>query len=164
MNWITFTKRIIAIVLLIFILGAYFLAPAFQTSSGDGSITPFKDPSSPSQDWKKCNQFWTTMKSEGQANYELYTMIGSPTVLRNIEQPEKTLYVALGVEKEYKAAEVESLKDFYHRGGKIIIADDHTLANTFSQEFEVNYYGKTLWDVDYIHNVSFPKVHAFLDY
>jgi hypothetical protein len=164
MNWITFTKRFIAIVLLIFILGAYFLAPAFQTSTGDGSITPFKDPATPSKDWKKCSVFWNMMQKEGQANYQTYTMVGSPTVLRNIDQPEKTLYIALGVEKEYNAAEIESLKDFYNRGGKIIIADDHAGANSFSQEFEVNYYGQTFWDSTFDHNVSFPKVHAFLDF
>jgi len=164
MNWITFTKRIIAIVLLIFILGAYFLAPAFQTSTGDGSITPFKDPSAQSKDWKKCDIFWNMMQKEGQSNYQMYTMVGSPTVLRNIDQPSKTLYIALGVEKEYNAAEIESLKDFYNRGGKIIIADDHTQSNSFSQEYEVNYYGQTFWDSAFDHNVSFPKVHAFLDF
>ena len=164
MNWITFTKRIIAIVLLIFILGAYFLAPAFQTSNGDGSITPFRDPATPSKNWKKCSTFWNMMQKEGQANYQTYTMVGSPTVLRNIDQPEKTLYIALGVEKEYNAAEIESLKAFYEAGGKIIIADDHSGANSFSQEFEVNYYGQTFWDSTFDHNVSFPKVHAFLDF
>jgi hypothetical protein len=164
MNWITFTKRIIAIVLLIFILGAYFLAPAFQTSTGDGSITPFKDPATPSKDWKKCSVFWNMMQKEGQADYKTYTMVGSPTVLRNIDQPEKTLYIALGVEKEYNAAEIESLKDFYNRGGKIIVADDHSQANSFSQEFDINYYGQTFWDSDFDHNVSFPRVHAFIDF
>jgi hypothetical protein len=164
MNWITFTKRIIAIVLLIFILGAYFLAPAFQTSTGDGSITPFKDPATPSKDWKKCSVFWNMMQKEGQADYKTYTMVGSPTVLRNIDQPEKTLYIALGVEKEYNAAEIESLKDFYNRGGKIIIADDHAQVNSFSQEFDINYYGQTFWDSDFDHNVSFPRVHAFIDF
>jgi hypothetical protein len=164
MNWITFTKRIIAIVLLVFILGAYFLAPTFQSNSGDGSITPFTDPNDVGKNWKKCSTFWDMMSKEGQNNYELYTLIGSPTILRNIEQPEKTVYLAIGVEKEYNAAEIESLKDFYNRGGKIVIADDHTLANSFSQEYEINYYGQTFWDVDYVYNVSFPRVHAFLDY
>ena len=164
MNWITFTKRLIAIVLLIFILGAYFLAPAFQTSTGDGSITPFKDSATPSKDWKKCSTFWNMMQKEGQADYKTYTMVGSPTVLRNIDQPEKTLYIALGIEKEYNAAEIESLKDFYNRGGKIIIADDHAQANSFSQEYEVNYYGQTFWDSTFDHNYSFPIVHAFLDF
>ena len=164
MNWITFTKRIIAIVLLVFILGAYFLVPVFQSSSGDGSITPFTDSSDPSKNWKKCSTFWDMMSKEGQNNYELYTLIGSPTILRNIEQPEKTVYLAIGVEKEYNTAEIESLKDFYNRGGKVVIADDHTLANSFSQEYDINYYGQTFWDVDYVYNVSFPRVHAFLDY
>ena len=164
MNWITFTKRIIAIILLVFILGAYFLAPVFQANSGDGDITPFKDPSDASKDWKKCSTFWDKMDKEGAANYELYTLIGSPTILRNIEQPEKTVYLAIGVQKEYKAAEIESLKDFFNRGGKIVIADEHTKANSFSQEFEVNYYGQTFWDVDYVYNVSFPRVHSFLDF
>jgi hypothetical protein len=160
MNWITFTKRIIAIVLLIFILGAYFLAPAFQTSTGDGSITPFKDPQAQNKDWKKCSSFWGMLSSEGKEKYDMYTMIGSPTMLRNVDQPEKTLYIAMGVEKEYKQAEVESLKDFYNRGGKIIVADNHDLANSFSQDFEVNYYGQTFWDANYTYNVSFSMVRA----
>jgi len=164
MDLITFAKRFIAIFLLFFILVAYMVAPAFQPDAGDGSITPFKDPDNSSADWKRCTQFWKMLEDEGQVDFELYTLVGSPTVLRDIEEPEKTLYIAIGVEKEYKPAEVDILKQFYDDGGKIIIADDHNLANSFSQEFEVNYFGQTFWDIDFEINNSFPRVHAFIDF
>lgn len=162
MDLVTLAKRLIAIILLVFILAAYLIAPAFGSDEGDGSITPFKDPDNSPADWKRCTKLWNLLEDEGEADFEPYTLVGSPTVLRDIEEPEKTLYIALGVEKEFKPSEVEILKDFYKRGGKIVIADDGKNANTFSQEFNVNFFGETFWDVDFDVNTSFPRVHANL--
>jgi hypothetical protein len=104
------------------------------------------------------------LEEEGQVDFELFTMVGSPTFLRGIEEPEKTLYLVLGVEKDFNPSDVEILKDFYEKGGKLIIADDFGYANTFSQEFDVHFYGRTLWDTFYKYNYSYPLIYGQLDF
>jgi hypothetical protein len=164
MEPIVIFKRGIAIVLLLIILIAFMLVPAVSPQGGDGGISPFRDPDNKAADWKKSSDFYKALKAHSDPEFELYSLVGSPSLLRDIENVENTLYIAMGVEKEYRPAEQNILKEFYKAGGKIIIADDYGYANSFSQEFEVNFFGQTMWDTDFEFNNSFPRIKATLNY
>jgi hypothetical protein len=91
-------------------------------------------------------------------SFTVMSLVGSPTLLRDIKDPEKTLYIAIGVERQYRPAEKQIIKDFLKAGGKVIIADDYGFADDLSNEYGVTYYGQTMWDQYYLANKSFPVV------
>ena len=166
METYTLLKRALALFLVVFIIIGYLIVPLLPggNDASNGSISPFSSSGDIGKNYQDCTKFWNMLKDDGQNEYELYTLVGSPTILRNIEQPDKTLYVILGVQKDFRPADIEVLKEFYKNGGKLIIADDFGYGNTFAEQFNVHFFGHGLWDAVYSRNVSFPLVYAHLDF
>jgi len=163
MQLVPIAKRLIAIVLLLFILGFYLLYPALSTSNGDGGISPFKNENNKGSDWKKTTKLWKVLCEGGDdfyqiPKYDCYSIISSPTILANIEKPTKTLYIATSVENNYKASDIDVLKRYYNAGGKLLIADDFGYADTFSREFNVDYFAHQMYDEKFHNNVSLPLI------
>jgi hypothetical protein len=99
--------------------------------------------------------------------YETSSIISSPTILRNIENEEDHLYVALGIEKEYSADEVDAIMDFIWYGGSAIIADDYGYGNSFiktaediDESFNLRFASKPLWDENYATDPRFIKINV----
>lgn len=93
--------------------------------------------------------------------YKVQTLVGSPSVLKGIEHPEKVVYFAPGVSRPYRAEEIATLVDFTKTGGKTVIADDFGFANSLAQKFGIFYFGTDLWDLEegrYDRNISLPLV------
>jgi hypothetical protein len=92
-------------------------------------------------------------------SYSIRTIISSPELLRNCEErgmvPEKTLYVAIGVERMYLDSEASALRSFVDKGGRILFADDFGYANTVAPEFKVSYLDGQLYDEAFEKNPKF---------
>ncbi len=91
-------------------------------------------------------------------------IVSSPTILGNSPSIDhkNTLYLGIGIEREYTQAEIQAIQDFVAQGGHAIIADDHGYANSLASEFNVLYYKGKLMDEDYDKNANFTRVTAHL--
>lgn len=109
-----------------------------------------------SDEWDGTSRFRQELENN---SFSIRTIISSPELLRNSEErglvPEKTLYVAIGVEKMYLDSESDAIRSFVDKGGRILIADDFGYANTLSPEFKVSYLKGQLYDEAFEKNPKF---------
>ncbi|MGQ9583693.1 MAG: DUF4350 domain-containing protein [Thermoplasmatota archaeon] len=149
-------QRIVALLLLLGIVLGYLIVPALvPAGKSDPQLQAF--PGS-TRRWNQCDRLQTVL--EGDRNFEVMGIIGSPTLLRNVKAPQKTLYIAVGVEAQYTPAERETLREFIRLGGRAIVADDFGYADELSNEYGVTFYGQQMYDEKYIENNTFPLVQA----
>jgi hypothetical protein len=81
------------------------------------------DPEGP---WNDLKGFKETVSSiEGTRYYEAE----SPLDLNDVTDHRNTLYYLLGIERELTVEEIQAIRDFVIAGGKVVVADDGTLAN-----------------------------------
>jgi len=106
----------------------------------------------------------------GKKSIETRSILSSPTVLKNIKNPEDYVYVAIGIEKEYSEDEVTAIIDFVYSGGSIIIADDFGYGNSLSEtvtnseeSFNTGFFGKQLWDENFLKDPQFIKINVHKD-
>jgi hypothetical protein len=149
-------QRVIALVLLLGIVLGYLVAPAFQSGGEKARLQAYPS----DKDWEQCSNLQTVLA--GDNSFEVMSLVGSPTILSGVKDPEKTMYIAIGIEKQYKPSEKEIIKNFVKEGGKVILADDYGFADDLSNEYGVTFYGQTMWDQYYLANESFPVVPANL--
>ena len=97
------------------------------------------------------------------AKYDTRSIVSSPVLLKGIKDPEQTCYVVVGVDREYRTEEINTIEKFVREeGGKAIIMDDFGSPNALSEKFGVFFYGKPMWDdinmtgPKDIKNISFP--------
>ena len=148
-------QRIVALVLLIGIVAGYVFAPLVQFGKpAEPTLEAFPDYNS----WDQCDKLRSNLETD--KGLEVMSLIGSPTVLRDVKDPSKTLYIAVGINREYRTAEKDIIRNFVKSGGKAIIADDYGFADDFSNSYGVTYYGQQMWDEKYLVNASFPCVPA----
>jgi len=156
-------QRIIALVLLFVIVVGYLIVPAMGNIASK-EVSPhlqaFPGPKE-KKGWDQCDKLEGILAKMN--NYKVMGIIGSPTILRDIKDPANTLYMAIGVEKQFKEAEKNILMNFVKKGGKVIIADDFGYGDDLSNEYGVTFYGQRMWDVKYFYNASFPIVPAYLN-
>jgi hypothetical protein len=109
-----------------------------------------------SEDWDGVSNFRQELENN---SYSIRTIISSPELLRNSEErglePDKTLYVAIGVERLYLDSEADAIRSFVDKGGRILIADDFGYANTLAPEFKVSYLKGQLYDEAFEKNPKF---------
>lgn len=137
----------------IFATSIILLGPAEKTS----------DLSAYGDSWDDISDFRTGILDTSE-NITVSNIISSPTLLDTILETsdipvQNTLYIAIGIEKEYTLAEAAAIYNFYLRGGKIIIADDFGYANSVTDRmFEIEFLPARLWDNTYEKNPLFVKV------
>jgi hypothetical protein len=152
-------QRIVALVLLLGILLGYLLVPAISIGK-EPTIRLNAFPSTEDRSWEQLSKFRELVA--GQTNVETLSIIGSPAILRDIKDATKALYISVGVEKKYRAAEISIIQDFVKKGGKVIIADDTGYADDLSNKFGVTFYGGQMWDQNFLQTEDFPMVPANL--
>ena len=109
-----------------------------------------------SDKWNDISEFRESVEDIG---YNTASIISSPAMLLEVEEPEKTLFIAIGVERSYTATEARIIYDFVRDGGKAVIADDYGYANSVSEYyFGVTYIGHRLWDQEYEKNPKLVKI------
>ncbi len=153
-------KRKNLILLVIFIV-VLFLANTVYPSlfAGTESVVDDRDAhlSIYSDEWDGLSSFHDEVEKEG---YDTSTIISNPLILRELEHPESSLYVCVGVERAYNEWEIDALFDFVNHGGKVLIADDFGNANSFSKEVGVSFTGHKIWSQDFEENRSFILVET----
>jgi hypothetical protein len=58
-----------------------------------------------------------------------YYDAGSPMDLNDVTDHKNTLYYLIGIEREITVEEIQAIRDFVMAGGKVVVADDGTMAN-----------------------------------
>ncbi len=158
-------KPLVAVIALV--LGGVFygLVPAMLTSAPDaGALEPFNKEGY--DDLGEFSELVGLLSLEADSSgatyeYNVATLVGSPTALSGLEDPTKIVYFAPGVSRDLRAEETEALVDFNIRGGRLLIADDFGYANTLAQRYGIFYFGTDLWDLEvgrYDQNISLPLV------
>lgn len=151
-------KPVLAIVALVGGVVLYGALPALLPSPAGGErLAPFDK-----ENFHGLGTFAETVQNLPPTNaYKLQTLVGSPSVLKGIEHPEKVVYFAPGVSRPYRAEEIDTLVAFHRAGGRSIVADDFGFANSLAQKFGIFYFGTDLWDLEagkYDRNISLPLV------
>jgi len=152
-------NRLFALLILLLVLGGYlgfYLVPTLTQGQGN-TVTPFKTTKDDKASGQSCTDFIDGLKATGKG-YEFYSILGSPLALKDIKDPERTVYLALDVEREYRDSEVDALADFHYAGGAMIIADDGEKSNGLSEvldrEYRITYNGHPNLDPYHLNGTS----------
>ncbi|WP_455392712.1 DUF4350 domain-containing protein [[Eubacterium] cellulosolvens] len=152
------------VVLIIFFSSVIFVSGPKKTSQ----LSAYSDR------WNDISKFRDYLNRQTDSNnrklYETSSIISSPTILRNLDNEEDYLYMAIGVEKEFGADEVDAIMDFVWYGGSVIIADDFGYGNSFvetakdiDESFNIRFAAKPLWDENYATDPRFIKINVNQD-
>jgi hypothetical protein len=97
------------------------------------------------------------------ADYDVYSIVASPTILNGPDvEPEKSIYIGVGLERKYGDDEINALLEFLRNGGKAILADDYGYLSEFARYFRVTYYKGKFFDNEFDRNENFTVVNAKL--
>lgn len=90
-------------------------------------------------------------------------ILGTPSILLDVENPERSVYVAIGPERRYDEAEVFAIVDFLKRGGRVLLADETGFGDRIAYEAGFAFETDRLLDTNgYRGNEKFPVVDAKL--
>ena len=137
-------------------------------------FVPAQDPqlSIYSDKWDCLSKFSDDLETEG---YQVSHISSTPLYLREIENPSNSVFIAIGLEREYSRAEVSAIIDYLGDGGNVIIADDFGFGNSFIDNFKdyeypipfgYNYYNEPLYeftgervvDIEYKNDPDYPLI------
>jgi hypothetical protein len=141
-----FTNALIVIVLTTIIFGLFY--PSYNT----------QQLSAYSEKWNDISYFRENMAESG---YEPSCIASSPLMLKDMDRS-KTLFIAVGVEKEYSKEEADTIEEFVRCGGKAIVADDFGYVNSLSERFGVLFYNKKFWCPNFTSDPDVVNVDAVL--
>jgi len=115
-------------------------------------------------DWDDLSAFRADLKGMG---VDTTSMISSPVLLGEIENPEDTVFIVTGVEQDtislprftgdvdviqfsesqgYTTTEIEAIKEYVFSGGTLLVMDDFGFSAGLAEEFELGYSGHQLYD------------------
>ncbi|MDI6917408.1 MAG: hypothetical protein QMC80_06390 [Thermoplasmatales archaeon] len=139
--------NILIVILLVAVLSGLFY-PSYNT----------QQLSAYSGKWNDTSDFRKNMAESG---YETSCIASSPLMLKNMDR-NSTLFIAVGVEKEYSKEEADAVEDFISSGGKAIVADDFGYVNSLSERFGVLFYNKKFWCPNFTSDPALVSVSAVL--
>ena len=146
-------KTIIAIATMLFII-SFYIYPAVSPSLYNEETTQL---SAYSTGWNQLSEFRECIKTynssgkKAAGRLSVLSLVSTPALL-NVVEPKNSLFVVIGVEKEYTKSECDIIESFVSNGGRAVIADDGGLGNTLSNRFGVSFYGKPLLDNNSVKN------------
>ncbi len=101
--------------------------------------------------------------NDGVYDYKVRSIVSTPVILLgDLIDPKKTIYVAVGVEREYTQEEIRALRSFLARGGHAIIADDFGNANQIAKDYGVTFFGGQFYDENFDRNANYTIVKAHM--
>jgi hypothetical protein len=160
-------KKVLASIVLIVMASVYLLTPLLTGDLDDTHLSAYSQDFDDLSDFKKDLDIYTKYFEENEdvdhEGYEIYTIMGSPTLLNGPDiDPERTLYIAVGIENRYSDADIEAIIAFVKAGGKVIIADDYGFGYEVAGNYGVTYYRNKFYDQEYDRNENFTIVTAQL--
>lgn len=114
-------------------------------------------------DWNDLNSFRTELNELG---IETTALVSSPLLLSDIDNPEETIFVISGVERDtislprftgnddiiqfsegdgYTSSEILAIRDFVTRGGTVILMDDFGYSSNLASEFGLEFTNHRLY-------------------
>ena len=126
-------------------------------------------------DWNDMSAFRQDIKDMGiQTN----SLVSSPLLLADIEDPRNTTYILAGVERDtlslpqfdsdgfitiaaedgYSPSEIDAIVEFVDAGGTALILDDYGFAGSIAQAYGVRYTGYQLYDTTYVEELDYNYV------
>ena len=126
-------------------------------------------------DWNDMSAFRQDIKEMG---IETRSLVSSPLLLADIEDPRNTTYIVAGVERDtlslpqfdedgfitiasedgYSPSEIDAIVEFVENGGTALILEDYGFAGTIAEAFGVRYSGYQLFDTTYEPSLNFNYV------
>ena len=117
-------------------------------------------------DWNDMSAFREDVKNMG---IETRSLVSSPLLLADIEDPRNTTYIVAGVERDtlslpqfdedgfitiasedgYSPSEIDAIVEFVENGGTAVILEDYGFAGSIAEAFGVRYSGYQLYDTTY---------------
>lgn len=151
-------KRVAAIILALVLILIYVFYPFLLTviaTDDEPIFLGFND--SP----RDISNFVSDLKSND--NYTVRTVVTTPSIFEaNMVDPENTLYIATGIERQYTEDEITAVKEFIKQGGHAIIADDFGYVQPLADEFNITYYTGQFYDQSFDKSINFPICEATL--
>lgn len=126
-------------------------------------------------DWDDMSAFRADLKA---ANIKTSSLVSSPLLLADIEDPRNTTYIVAGVERDtlslpqfdedgfitiaaddgYSPSEIDAIVEFVQAGGTALVLDDYGFAGTIAEAFGVRYTGYQLYDTTYVPELDYNFV------
>ena len=126
-------------------------------------------------DWNDMSAFRQDIKDMG---IETRSLVSSPLLLSDIEDPRNTTYIVAGVERDtlslpqfdedgfitiasedgYSPSEIDAIVEFVDNGGTAIILEDYGFAGTIAEAFGVRYSGYQLFDTTYATELNYNYI------
>ena len=126
-------------------------------------------------DWNDMSAFRQDVKDMG---IETKSLVSSPLLLADIEDPANTTFIIAGVERDtlslpqfssdgfltfaaedgYTPAEVEAIKEFVFAGGDVLVMDDFGYSSSIAEAFGVRFKGVQLYDTVYVTELDYNFV------
>ena len=126
-------------------------------------------------DWDDMSAFRQDIKDMG---IETKSLVSSPLLLADIEDPANTTFIIAGVERDtlslpqfssdgfltfasedgYTPAEVNAIKEFVFAGGDVLVMDDFGYSSSIAEAFGVRFKGVQLYDTVYVTELDYNFV------
>jgi len=126
-------------------------------------------------DWDDMSAFREDINDMG---IETKSLVSSPLLLADIEDPANTTFIIAGVERDtisipqfssdgfltfasedgYSPAEVEAIKEFVFAGGDVLVMDDFGYSSSIAEAFGVRFKGVQLFDTVYVTELDYNFV------
>ncbi len=128
-------------------------------------------------EWNDLGTFRQSIKDSG---INTTSLISSPLLLEEIREPESTMFVISGVERDtislprftgdsnlislgegegYSTSEILAITDYVDRGGTLLVMDDFGYATTLASRFGLEYSGHQLYDAEaWAHELDYNYV------
>ena len=126
-------------------------------------------------DWNDMSAFRRDIKDMG---IETRSLVSSPLLLADIEDPRNTTYVLAGVERDtltlpqfdddgfitiasgngYSPSEINAIVEFVEAGGTAMVFEDYGYANTIAEAFGIRYTGEQVFDTTYVAELDYNYI------
>jgi len=126
-------------------------------------------------DWNDMSAFREDIKAMG---IETRSLVSSPLLLADIEDPRNTTYILAGVERDtltlpqfdedgfitiasgsgYSPSEIDAIVEFVEAGGTAMVFEDYGYANTIAEAFGIRYSGEQVYDTTYVAELDYNYI------
>jgi len=142
---------------------------SFVNLSSSNQLSAYDD------DWNDMSAFRHDLNDMG---IETRSLVSSPLLLADIEDPRNTTYILAGVERDtltlpqfdeegfitiasdsgFSPSEVDAVVEFVEAGGTALILEDYGYANTIAEAFGVRFTGEQVFDTNYVPSLDYNYI------
>ena len=126
-------------------------------------------------DWNDMSAFRSDIKAMG---IETRSLVSSPLLLADIDDPRNTTYVLAGVERDtltlpqfdddgfitvasgkgFSPSEINAIVEFVEAGGTALVLEDYGFASTIAEAFGIRYTGEQVFDTTYAASLDYNYI------